>query len=758
MRTKSKLVTPVLRHIHLFILGSALTVSAAALFLIHKIGPSRVEAFGPTAQTYFSGIRSGLATATIILLVSFVAATFFDAYLKKIGTFLEIFYSSLTETKKNILILLVCVVFAFATHAGGLMNGYFVTDDFTVMNLNHSESFSKAVFTPYGDDHVFPLFRAEFKAIDTAFGENPVPFNMFVFALFALTPFFVYLTFRRLGLGILPFLLFLTIYSGATSWADLLTGYYAMSMYVQILFFFSAAMWSYVAWSQSKKTMHLFYLGAATFLALAIDIPGIWVVPSIFFLMLAVGWTLDAHARWSVAHFLKENTPALVTIAAIGICFAAFWVFSFTVIQPGTFLSTLNADGGTLSSTQSTAKQASDWRPIPLAENFVAFFSSGVSLPVIAPNVVKILSHPALDHKLDSAWAIFELALFVFNLWFFWFVFKRAPEKERKLITWFAIGMIGTILMAIIARPNHNPIPDFDYRYAGAPFFFYACFLAVAASLLLRSKKAYAVTVVLAFMIVSLAVQQAFSFRASLLNIEAQERTVAITQFKNSLLAAIAGLAPSEKNLPLVVPNLLGGHIFQKMSGISLADYVVFFDPHLPIQLIRNEAISADVASNIAVLVSSLRSSTSPEFKAALATPGTAIRSYYASPSWMTATPDISSVSYSEISTRGDRIIRGATFDPEKFHMLDFFVAIEDVPGNLEFGISFKNDFGIPGEIGTIRIDDYTPYIIKDTKRIYHLQTDLLQLIPFALSKEISNVILSVPSAKNAAIGAEKIF
>lgn len=744
----NRLSTFIIRYLQLFILGGALLISSGALVLIKRFDMSRLDNFGPTAQIYFSGIKSGLVTATILLSLAFFAAAFFGTYLKKVELSLKIFFASLSENKKNILILLICIVFSFTTHAGNILNGYFVTDDFTIINLNHSESFSKAVLTPYGNDHALPLFRTEMKVLDTVFGENALPFNAFIFLLFALTPFFVYLVFKRLDIGILPYFMFLTLYSGATSWADMLTGYYSMTLYLQILFFFSVALWSYTSWNQTRKRKYLLFLGIAIALALAVDIPGIWVIPSIFLFMTTISWI---PSKRGILNFLRENRPALITTVSISVFFAAFWIFSFGVVQPNTFLSTLSAEGN-LPPAASIEKQNENWRFIPLTENFVSFFSSGVSLPIVAPSIVKILTHPSLKNKFDTVWPIFELAIFVLNLWFFWFVFRRSSSKEKRLILWCISGVVITILMVIFARPDHSPIPDFDYRYAGAPFFFYALSLAVSVSVLLQSKREYASRLIFSLMVIFLVTQQTFSFHALRLKVEAEQRTAAIIQLKNSLLTELDGLL-SDKNSLLLIPNLSGGHIFQTMAGISLADYVTFFNPAMPIRFIRNEAIPSDPASSVTITVSSLRASTSDEFKTALATPGTAIRSYYASTALLGYTNvDALPSSASYLTGRGDILVHQTEFDPEKRHVIDFTLSTDDVPGNLELTFSFKNDFNTTGNMGSIRIDDYTPYKMKDGRRIYSIETDLLQIYVYALSEKVSDLRLQVPETKNASL------
>ena len=743
-----KLFAFALHYIHLFILGGALMVSSVALMFIEKFDMSRLQAFGPTAQIYFVGINNGVITATIILLISFVAATFFGAYLEKIQTFLKNFYLSLSNNKRNILILLICIVFSFATHVGNIMNGYFVTDDFTIINLNHSESFPKAVLTPYGNDHVLPLFRTEMKVIDTVFGQNALPFNAFIFILFALTPFFVYLTFRRLGIGMLSFLMFLTLYSGATSWADMLTGYYTMTLYLQILFFFSMAIWTYITWNQLKERKYLILLGASVALALAIDISGIWVIPSILLFIAIIGWIQSKTSMLNALAFLKENKHPLIIVVSVSVFFVAFWAFSFTVIQPDTFLSTLNSED---INKISSAQKSETWKLIPLTENFVSFFSSGVSLPIVAPSVVKILTHPSIRDTFDSIWPIFELIIFVINILFFQFVFKHSARKEKGLILWLLGGMILTIVMVILARPNHNPIPDFDYRYAGAPFFFYAIFLAISASILLKSKKEYSIKLLISLMVIFLATQQAFSFHALRLKVEAEQRTAAVVQLKNSLLTELVVLKTYEKNSTLLIPNLLGGHIFQTMSGISLADYVTFFNPKMPIRFIRNNAIPSDPASNITVIVPSLRASTSPEFKDALMEQGV-IRSYYISPALMSySTIDKTASSIVQLTTKGngDVLIQRVGFDPEKKHVVGLTLSTDDTPGNLELSFFFKNDFNADGTMGNIRIDDYTFYKVEDDRRIYAIETDLLQIYAYALSDKISDLTLYIPETKN---------
>lgn len=743
-----------MRNIHLVILGGAAIVSGLALAVIARFDISALNAFGPVARIYFGGIKNGLIVSTAILFLCFIFFLFAESYFDKVLSQVRYFYASISNRKKNILILSICLIFSFASHAGNITNGYFNMDDFVVVGMNNSLPFSQSVITPYGNDHLIPLFKAEMKALGALFGQNPVPHNVFIFIMFALIPFFTYLTLKKLGIGIQSFFVFLILFSGATSWADMLTGFNIMSIYPQTILFFSVASWAYLAWAESKEKKYMAFFAASILCAVTIDTSGIWVIPALLLFMATVAYlktdTLKIGKKY-LWNLFKENKIPFCIVAILIFILALFFYISFVLIQPNTFLSTLSGDSTETDASILLKYKKENWRLIPLTSNFLSFFENGVSLSMFAPNIVKILVHPAMKNKVAPSWPVVEMILLFGNAILFWFALKYASNKEKKLMILLLAIMTMTIAMVIVARPIHEIIPDFDYRYTGVPYYFYSLFMAICASMLMRTKKDYAVKVILSAVIVVFAGQQALSFYAVRLKEEAKLRREAVVRLNASLLAELDALQ-HKKNAPLVIPNLSGGHIFQPMPGLMLSHFLLFFNTKAPITLIKNSQIPVDTWNHFIGDVSSLRSETSQEFKEALKKPS-AIRSYYASPSLMTyknsdspGNPTQSAIPNGEKEV----IIQHEKFDPEKIHVLGFSLSTDNTPGNLELSFSFKNDFNVDGAAGKIRIDDYTPYLLKDGRRVYAIESDLLQLYTFSLSEKISDLTLSVPETKSA--------
>ncbi|MBI2120770.1 MAG: hypothetical protein HYT94_04070 [Parcubacteria group bacterium] len=740
------------RHLHLFILGIASIASAGALITLSRFDTTRLSAFGPTAKLYFTGIKNGLTISVFILLVSFATVLFFKEYLKKIIAQVKNSYLSSSEIKKNFFVLAACLIFAFATHAGNIMNGYFNMDDFEVASLNRTTPLSDALFIPHGNDHALPLFRTEMKVLDAIFGQNPLPFNIFIFILFALTPFFTYLSFKKLGLGLQSFFVFFVLFTGATGWNDMLPGFYIMTIYLQIIFFFSVMVWSYLSWGESREKKYLFFLAISMLGALGADISGIWVIPAILLVMMCISWTKDpllTVKKKDVSVFFIENKLALIVVSEVIIAFAIFLVYTFMVIQPDTFLSALS-DAGAPSATE----KQDNWRLFPLTENFISLFSSGVSLSLFVPKIAKILAHPSIQGIAQSYWALIEIVIFFANIILFWLAMKYAGSKEKKLILLTAGIMSVALVMVIIARPNHEPIPDFDYRYAGAAFYAYCIFLAISASVFLKTKKDYAVKIIVPAVIIIFSAQQAFGFQAVRTREESKMRKTAIEQLNRNLLSEIEQVSKEKKDGFIAIPNLSGGHIFQEtLAGFTLSYYILFFNRHMPLELVQTGAMPPDNRTHTVKTVPSLRTATSPEFKEALKKPG-AIRSYYLSPSLMsykilsdTPSEQLTSNQYGEIRIQEEAI------DPEKKHILQFTLITDNIPGNLELSISYKNDFGWEGTAGKIRVDDFTPHEVENDKRVYRIETNLLQLYSYALSQNVSNLTLSIPETKNAFAG-----
>lgn len=738
-----------IRWINLFIFGGASFVSLVALSVLMSFDTSRLAAFGPTAQIYFVGLKNGFIIATIILFVCFIASLILKKHFGKIENHIRDFWNSLSNVKKNLLILTICFVFAFISHAKNIINGYFNMDDLIVTSTNHSVSFIKAVLTPYANDHMIPLYRGEMKVLDTLFGQNHIPYNVFVFTLFALIPFFTYLLFKRLGLGVKSFFIFLIIFTGAISWADMLTGFYIMSMYPQIILFFSIALWAYTAWMQSKEKKYLIYFSLSILSAVLINISGIWTIPTLFLFMICLSWM-----NHGLKKFIKENGAPILCLIGISIIFSVCFYISFKIIQPNTFLTTLGAEG--VATTDSSEFKKENWKPLPLTENFLSFFANGVSLPLIVPSAGKILNHPAVNNKIKPFWPFVEGFIIVLNVLFLFIVWKNSSERERKLILWLLSGLFITVSMVIVARPNHSVIPDFDYRYAGVPFYFYSIFLAMAASIFLQKKGNGTLKIIVPVVIIIFAAQQAFSFQALRISEEAKLRREAVINLDTTLLSELNNL--SKENNRLIIPNLSGSQIFQKMPGFTLANYILFFNKKMPIELIENSAMPRESGTYIVKKVESLRASTSPEFKRAIIE-SSIIRSYYTKPGLMSyETLSSSTIEIKNINKKGKVNIRQWQFDPENLHTVTFTLITDNIPGNLEISFSFENNLNIDSEIGKIRIDDYTNHVLINGKRVHFIKTDLLQLFPFALSEKISNLTIFIPDLKNTSIGNIKLF
>ena len=446
--------------------------------------------------------------------------------------------------------------------------------------------------------------------------------------------------------------------------------------------------------------------------------------------------------------FLKENKIPLLVVCAVATLFGIFLYVTFFIIQPGTFLSSL--DGDILVATEAQGKEA-NWKPALLAENFVSLFSSGVSLSAIAPDIGKIATHPSIKNFVEPLWPSFEIGVFIANLLVLYIVIRHASQSEKGFILFLLCAIGITIFMVILARPDHSIIPDFDYRYAGPPFYFYCFFIALSISIATKIKKEYAIGIIASVLVVILASQQVFSFHAVRLAQESKLRSSAIVALNNELLPELKKLS---ENASVVIPNLSGAHIFQGMSGYTLADYLLFFNKKIPIKLIQNVYMPPDVKTHIVETTESLRASTSPQFKQTLKHTDP-MRSNYTSSSWMSyKNVENEKIVIQTIPFGEDRtiLIKKGAFDPETLNMVDISFYTDDISGNLEFTFSFQNDFGVDGPMGAIRIDDFTPYTLDNGKRVYHIKTNILQVYTYALSDKISDFSLHVPKEKNPVI------
>jgi len=736
------------KNIDLLILGVSSIVSATALSIIFSFGDLQLNAFGPTALMYLDGIKKGLIVSTSILFISFITLFFFKTQTKNIITKLKNWFEPLTTTKKGLAILGVCIIFTFSVHGRNVLNGYFNMDDFEIMTIIHTNTLGESLLIPHGNDHMMPLFMTEIKILDTFFGQNPIPYNLFVFILFALIPFFVYLIFQKLDIDLPSFFVFLILFGGATGWADILSGFNIMSVYMQTILFFSIALWSYLAWFQTRKNKYLIFLGLSTLFAITVDLPGIWVLPLIPLWMFFVYWTKQGSFKKNLMEFIKINKkPLLVVLGAIFI-FIILFVITFVILRPNIFLSTLNGDCLSVEN-----ERAVSWRPYPLVKNFLSLFASGVSLTTFAPNIVRFLSHPVLYEKAKKLWPFVEIIIMIANLLLLRLFFKYAKKREKK----FAFFLLSIILISlttvIIARPNHSIISvDFDYRYAGPAFYAYILFLSVGANMFIKANKKLALKIIVPVVIILFSAQQALSFQATRLREEAKLRKISISEFEKSLLIELDTLG--KDNPSLIIPNLSGEHILKIMPGFTLADYVLFFNNKSPAQLIQNIYMPPDAKTGIVETVSSIRASTSPAFKKALVT-HPFIKKYYSSPILLRLKTFEQKNPLSRPVTLNENreiVIKNDTFDPEQLNTLGFSLYTDNSNGNLELLLTFKNEFNGEEETQKIRIDDFTHYSVENNTRVHYIETNLLQIHTYSLSNTVSNIKLYIPETKKAII------
>ena len=751
MNTKNETTVFFLRYLHLFLLGLAGSISSLALLVIHRFDATRLNSFGPTAKLYFAGLKNGLTISTAILLFSFFVALFFQKQIQRTFERLTAQYGTSSESKKNIFILILCIVFAFASHFGDVVNGYFNQDDFMVIAVNRTVAFPHSIFIPHGNDHMMPIFMAEIGGLDALFRQNPIPYNLFFFTLFALIPFFIFLSFKKLGIGIQGFLVFLIIFTGATGWATMMPGFYIMTVYPQTIFFFSIALFSYLSWQENKEKKYLFVFAISMISALLIDIAGIWVIPVMIIMMMYQHWSrYDSFGikMRNIREFFIENKKPLVVFFGVLIAFILCFIYVFFVIQPNSFLSVLDGGNGGIA-----PDKTSSWKLIPLTKNFLSLFASGVSLSLFIPKIQVILSHPAVKNTAEIYWPFIEMIILFVNVFVFWFAIKYAKVKEKKMILALSGIMFVGIIMVIVARPDYSIIPNFDYRYAGTAFFAYCFFLALGASIFFQTKKELATRIIVPIVIIIFSAQQAFGLESLRTQEESKMRKIAVEQLNKTLISELDAISKEKKDGNLVVPNLSGVRIFEKtMAGFPLSYYVLFFNRKTPMTLVQSPEIQQDGYTKTVVSVSNLRASTSPEFVTALKK-SEVLRQYYFSSAIMSRKIITENSSSTIISNKEKEILfRRKEIDPKLAHTAGFILSTDDIEGNLELSFTFKNDFDWKEPAGKIKIDDFTPYEIKNGKRIYRVETDLLQLYSYALSEKISNLILFVPNTKNASV------
>ena len=330
-------------------------------------------------------------------------------------------------------------------------------------------------------------------------------------------------------------------------------------------------------------------------------------------------------------------------------------------------------------------------------------------------------------------------------------ILKKSDKKEKVFALFLTAAFLSSAVMVLIVRPNDSNIPNFDFKHVGMSFYFYCLLLTLGSSLLVKFKKESAPRIIIPIIIVIFAIQQPFSFFAFRLQEEARARKTVVENMGHELIGELSKLS-KDKSSTLSIPNLDGQYIYQPAQGYSLADYLPFFNNKIPLQLVRNSAMNQYQKYHEVPEVISLRDATSLSFIETLKT-SSILKSYYASRVMMkysTNTMQNDGKQYLVASYSGTTtIISKNPIDPEKRHIVSIDFLTDNTPGNAEIYFSFENDFGVSGVMGQIKIDDYSPYILVNSKRNYNITADMLQLYTYSLSKKVENIVLWSSPKKN---------
>jgi hypothetical protein len=725
---------------HIVVLGLSAIIFVITTVILFLFNTERLSVFGPLATLYFNGLRDGFLESAVFLVILFTVLIFCERQIGQWVKKVAIAFERATSTKKAVLVLLASFIIAFAIHSTNVLNGYFLNDDFEVVGVNRLYSVSDSLTVPHGD-HTIPLFRLEMNTLLDLFGQNPLPFNFFVFFAFALVPFFTYLIFRRLGLGMLSFIAFFIIYVGATSWADILTGYYDISTYLQISFFCTVSIWGYIGWKQSGIDMYLLAYAFGVLAALFIDLPGIWVYP-VLLLLTFVFFTFQGKNTTDIAlRYIQENKKPLLILAVIGILFAVFMAYNFQASGSKTFVNTTDDSKSSF---------------IRYSGNMMKFYSTTLTQALLIPNVVKIVGHPSIIEKVRPVWLVLDIILFFMSIYTIVYIYRHADARRKRFIVWILLSLFILLTLIVVKRPINDFVFDADFKYGAMPYYFYSILIVLFLTTLVeRNKISVPMCMVLLALIFS--TQNALGFEAIKKSEEGKARRIAVESFGQSFFGELEKI---HGDLPLAIPNLAGNFIYREIAA-SLADYVLFFNVRSHIKLLENSAMRPDTKTKTVTRVQSLRAATDKAFIEALKKSET-LRSYYFYPVRMSHETYSNGATSTKSFTQAPVISKYAghdfitlqsfVVDPEENHIVTIEFETTDIPGNLELSFYFNNDFGVTDRAGYIKVDDSIGYIRDNGKRYYHLTTDLLQLYSYSLSTTVSNIRLLVPEKKDIKI------
>ncbi len=215
-------------------------------------------------------------------------------------------------------------------HGRALWRGYYRWDDFAFLQMADRTALAENLFAPH-NDHLLPLWRLEVEALYGLFGLSPVGYIVVTLLSFAAMLALLERFLAARAVSLHGRWLALAVASSWASWAELTSGYFTLTVYLQIVAIFFAAVAAERRARADGGGGWLALMGALALVAIGLDVSGFWVVLAVPVVALADGdWQSGTRAQ-----SLRRFAPSLSVCAAVFMGAALATVTAVKLWYPG---------------------------------------------------------------------------------------------------------------------------------------------------------------------------------------------------------------------------------------------------------------------------------------------------------------------------------------------------------------------------------------------------------------------------------------
>jgi len=631
-----------------------------------------------------------------------------------------------------------------------IYNGFFLWDDFVFINNNLS---LKYLLEPV-NDHTLPLFRLEMAVLFYLFGFFSLPYNLFIVSIFIGIIIFSVEILKKFQVGIIGIATFLVLFIGFAQWRSYLSGFYAISIYLQSILFFLISCWLYLKWEERPRKFLLLFLFMSLCCAVLIDIAGIWTIP--FWLLFTFVNHIYTNKKISIKSYIKDHIIILIIFLCSTIVIISVYLYVFLVLYPNIFLSS-KVDYG---------------YSILDYTKFIYAFMSGTFLTLFVNNEYFRLLQISFKQipmyvALFASFSILLVILFKY--------FRNVKKYSINIfVGYFLLLFLGISLMIVYGRPPESGrIIRIDARYVAMPVIILMLVLSIVIDsfyrkilqleLKIRFMDGFILLSILYILNQQILDHLFYRFSPSI-NTPAVSSAILRKQYWNNLRVNLLNSLDSLGNAyhrQINIPNLDFSYINSMNTDFLGTDLSFFYNlqrgTQTNIKFIRNNQMN--IGFNVKK-VNSLYKSVDNKFLELLSTDKLATFYFYP----VTLKVDSSfSTSYQNNNVNlfkekmpvflgnGDKIhlkTSKNSWNPEQYHYVELALILPQKNIPIEMNILFDNDFNQKGSLGKVKIDFphwVEPNLINLSNSFtYKIRIDLLQIYAYSLSKAVGNISLKL--------------